>query len=493
MHNRIRQVAPVVVVVGVVTAVLIYLYNVSGTEAVGALQASGTVEAVEIIVAPETAGRVTEILVDEGDLVQAGDILFRLEDDIMQAQRDRVLAALQTAQAQLASVRAGATPEEIAAAEAAVTAANGSVAAAEAALTQAQINADSARIVEATESSVLKAEAVVAQAEAAAEIARANLAQAQAQLARLQAGARPEEIAIYQALLNQAESQFLLAENVHFVDFVDRGIGGWPEERARFQMESARGARDAAQAQLNLALAGASNEEIAAAVATVNAAQAQVDFAEAGVDIALAALAQAQGAPATTEDQVAVADAGIKAAEVQVEIAKGQLAQAEAQRDRLALGATAEEVDVLAAQVAQAEAELALIDVQMEKLVVTTAVSGIVMTRNIQPGETVQPGTVAFTIGQLDELTITVFVSEARYGQIKLGQTARVTADSFPGEIFTATVTRIADEAEFTPRNVQTESGRRTTVFAVKLTVTGTGGKLKPGMPADVEFVGSGE
>lgn len=489
MHNRIRKIAPVVVVVAVVTAVLIYLYSVSGAEEVGALQASGTVEAVEIITAPEMAGRVTEILVDEGDQVQAGDVLFRLEDDIMQAQRNRVLAALNTAQAQLTKVRAGATPEDIAAAEAVVSAARGSVAAAEAALTQAQINADSARVVEETESSVSSAEAAVAQAEASAGIARANLAQAQAQLARLQAGARPEEIAAYQARLNQAQSQFLLAESVHFVDFVDRGLGGWPEERARYQMESARGARDAAQAQLDLVRAGASAEEIAAAVAAVSAAQAQVEFAEAGVDKANAALVQSQGAPMTTEDQVAVADAGVQAALVQVEIAKGQLAQAEAQRDRLALGATAEDIAVLESQVAQAEAELALIDVQIEKLVVTTAVSGIIMTRNIELGETVQPGTAAFVIGQLDELTITVFVSEARYGQIKLGQAARVTADSFPGEAFTATVTRIADEAEFTPRNVQTESGRRTTVFAVKLTVSGTDGQLKPGMPADVEFV----
>lgn len=488
MHNRIRKVAPVVVVVGVVTAVLIYLYNVSGTEAVGALQASGTVETVEIVVAPEMAGRVTEILVDEGDLVQAGDVLFRLEDSIMQAQRNRALAGLQTAQAQLTKVRAGATPEDIAAAEAVVAAARGSVAAAEAALTQAKINAGSARVVEATESSVTAAEAAVAQAEASAGIARANLAAAQAQLARLRAGARPEEIAAYQARLNQAESQFLLAENVHFADFVDKGIGGWPEERARYQMESARGARDAAQAQLDLVLAGASAEEIAAAAAAVSAAQAQVEFAEAGVAMAQAALAQSQAAPVTTEDQVAVADAGVQAAQVQVEIAKGQLAQAEAQRDRLALGATAEEVTVLESQVHQAEAELALIDVQMERLVVVTAVSGIIMTRNIEPGEIVQPGTAAFVIGQLDDLTITVFVSEERYGQITLGQEAQVTADSFPGEVFTAMVTRIADKAEFTPRNVQTEAGRRTTVFAVKLTVTDADSKLKPGMPADVVF-----
>ncbi|MCP4426539.1 MAG: HlyD family efflux transporter periplasmic adaptor subunit [Chloroflexi bacterium] len=486
MHNRMRKIGPVVIVVAAVTAVLIYLYNVSGAEESGALQASGTVEAVEVIIAPELAGYVVEILADEGDAVAAGDVLFRLEDDIMQAQRGRALAALETAQAQLTMALAGATPEDLAAAEAVVAAARGSVAAAEAALTQAEINAESARVVEETESSVMAAEAAVAQAEAQVAIAQANLAGAQAHLARLQTGARPEEIAALQAQVNQAEAQRLLAESVHFADFIDRGIGGWPEERARYQLDSAAGARDAAQARLDLANAGVASQDIAAAVAVVNAAQAQVAFAEAGVDAAQARLAQSQAAPEMTEDQVAVADAGVQAARVQVEIAKGQLAQAEAQRDRLSLGVTAEEVAVLESQVAQAEAELTLIDTQMEKLAVRTAVSGVILTRHIQPGEVVQPGAVAFTLVQLDELTITVFVTEERYGQISLGQSVEVTVDSFPGETFAATVTRIADEAEFTPRNVQTEDGRRTTVFAVKLSVEDTNGKLKPGMPADV-------
>ena len=64
----------------------------------------------------------------------------------------------------------------------------------------------------------------------------------------------------------------------------------------------------------------------------------------------------------------------------------------------------------------------------------------------------------------------------------------RVTADSFPGEQFSARVVHIADQAEFTPRNVQTESGRRTTVFAVKLAIANAGGVLKPGMPVDARI-----
>jgi HlyD family secretion protein len=85
---------------------------------------------------------------------------------------------------------------------------------------------------------------------------------------------------------------------------------------------------------------------------------------------------------------------------------------------------------------------------------------------------------------------MTVYVPEDRYGRIQLGQQAAITVDSFPGESFSGTVQRIAEQAEFTPRNVQTAEGRASTVFAVELSIANESGKLKPGMPADVDFEG---
>jgi HlyD family secretion protein len=66
-----------------------------------------------------------------------------------------------------------------------------------------------------------------------------------------------------------------------------------------------------------------------------------------------------------------------------------------------------------------------------------------------------------------------------------------VTVDSFPGRVFAGKVTHIADQAEFTPRNVQTVEGRKNTVFAIKLTLENPDLALKPGMPADVNFSAS--
>ena len=129
------------------------------------------------------------------------------------------------------------------------------------------------------------------------------------------------------------------------------------------------------------------------------------------------------------------------------------------------------------------------IDVQSERLEVKAAVDGSLLVRNIQPGEVIQTGTAAMTIGELENLTVTVYIPQERYGQINLGDLAKLTADSFPDQTFDAVVVRIADRAEFTPRNVQTQEDRRTIVFAVELAVNDQSGKLKPGMPADVEFV----
>ncbi|MBI5353503.1 MAG: efflux RND transporter periplasmic adaptor subunit [Chloroflexi bacterium] len=138
--------------------------------------------------------------------------------------------------------------------------------------------------------------------------------------------------------------------------------------------------------------------------------------------------------------------------------------------------------------VTQAEASLSLLDTQLAKLVIVAPMDGVILARNVEPGEFVQPGAVALTMADLTNLTITVYVPENLYGQIGLGQIAEVRVDSFPDITFTATVVHIADQAEFTPRNVQTVEGRSSTFYAIKLKVEDPEGKLKIGMPADVVF-----
>jgi len=137
----------------------------------------------------------------------------------------------------------------------------------------------------------------------------------------------------------------------------------------------------------------------------------------------------------------------------------------------------------------QAQANLNLLDAQMAKLTIYAPMDGIVLTRNVDAGEFIQSGVAAITMANTNELTVTIYVPEDQYGKISLGQQIQLSVDSFPGKTFSATVSWITDQAQFTPRNVQTVQGRSSTVYAVKLKVSAPEGKLKIGMPADVAFV----
>jgi multidrug resistance efflux pump len=148
----------------------------------------------------------------------------------------------------------------------------------------------------------------------------------------------------------------------------------------------------------------------------------------------------------------------------------------------------AKALDQAKSALSQAEANLSLVEAQIAKLAVNAPMDGVILTRNVEPGEFVQPGAIALTMADLSNLTITVYIPEDRYGLISLGQTADVKVDSFPDMTFAATVVHIADQAEFTPRNVQTVEGRSSTMYAIKLNLQDPEGKLKIGMPADVVF-----
>lgn len=140
-------------------------------------------------------------------------------------------------------------------------------------------------------------------------------------------------------------------------------------------------------------------------------------------------------------------------------------------------------------QVQQAKAMLRTSEVKLKDTVIYAPLSGIVLRKNVEEGETVSAGTPVFTIGDLDHPWIKVYVKEDKLGLVKLGHQARVMTDTFPGKVYQGTVTYIASEAEFTPKNVQTREERVKLVFGVKVSVKNRDSELKPGMPADVKIL----
>lgn len=413
MHlERIRRILPVALLVVLVAAGLIYLTVVSGNGE-GPLSASGTVEAVRVGVASEVPGRVLEVLVEEGQTVEAGAPVLRLDSRLLEAQRERAVAG----------------------GKAAVAAAELEQIAAQQALDAVHENASLA----------------TAQAELALANARKALDDAQRIRTYQQKGNRAT-----QETLDAAKAAVTLAEDaLNRAQAAYDRVGSLPADNpqraaARAGLEAARKQRDAAQASLNWYKGEPSDIDQAILDAKVSLTLAQLSDAE-----------------RRYEDLTLGPDPDL-------------LTQAEA---RLVLAQAQ-----LAAARAQAKVDAETIDLQLDKLLVRAPLGGVVLARSIEPGEVLLAGAQALSIGQLDQLTISVFLPEDRYGQVNLGDHVQVTADAFPGESFDAVVTRIADQAEFTPRNVQTAEGRRTTVFSLQLTLTDTGGKLKPGMPADVTF-----
>ncbi len=253
-------------------------------------------------------------------------------------------------------------------------------------------------------------------------------------------------------------------------------------------VDQATAAQAAAQAQLDMGLAGPRSEEIAAAEGAVRAAAAQVDIARAGLEAVESAIALELGPNTPTEHDLA-------AAEAQIEMAEGHLEQAQAQLVMISTGATIYEHAILEAHVEQASAALAAaeaalqsIDIEIENASVYSPIDGVIIQRLINPGEIAAPAAALFLIADLGELTLTVFVPEAELGKVELGQRTNVSVDAYE-QIFEGVVTHIASSAEFTPRNVQTQEERVHMVFAVKVRLDNADGLLRPGMPADATFV----
>lgn len=210
----------------------------------------------------------------------------------------------------------------------------------------------------------------------------------------------------------------------------------------------------------------------------VNASTAQVD----GLQAQLNQLYRQHANPQQLNTQLSE----LIALEAQL---NAQLRAADVQVTALKAGLTLEEIAAIEAKVNQARAGYRALVAKRKMYSLTAPMDGTVVDILQQPGEIAAQGAPLLTLADLEDLTVTVYVPESRLGDIWRDQEVRIAVDSFPEETFRGTVAYIADEAEFTPRNVATVEERQTLVFAVDIHLRQVNGKLKPGMPADVTFI----
>lgn len=443
-HNRPPVPVIIMVLLVLLGAAAYFLWPQFQPAAQTGLTASGTVETVQTSIAPEVAGKVLEVLVEEGDLVSAGDVLLRLDPSLLEAQRELAAASLASAQA--------------------------AVTTAEAALAVAQAQFDLAAQAALTEEAAIRA----------ADWTLSNPADFDQPAWYF---TRAEQLAAAETELAAAQESLQTAQER--LKFYEQKAAGTDFLLAEQKLASARAAWQIAQDILNTT-SGADQELRDAAQTRFDDAQADLKDAQTEYDDALTTEGAQDILTARAELRVAQERADraadvLRSLQTGLNSPKALAAQKLVEQSKAALSQAQ-------TAVRQAEANLKVIETQIAKLIITAPENGVILTRSIQPGEVVSPGSVAFTLANLSDLTLTVYIPEDRYGEVSLGQTVRVTVDSFPTETFRATVVQISDQAEFTPRNVQTVEGRKTTVFAIKLHLEDPEGKLKPGMPADVEF-----
>jgi multidrug resistance efflux pump len=480
--NHKRPPIPAIILVLLVVAVGGYfIYSQSVNQNTGALTASGFIEATQVNVAPELAGKVTEVLAEEGQSVSTNDPLLRLDPSLLTAQRDVAAASLASAKS------AGLINQNalnVAQAQYQVTL--------DAALAQDKkvrlgdwYSEDQQRFDQPNWYFTRAEQAQAAQIQV--DEASKAMADAKAKLADVEQSLDKADFLAAEQRLLKARLAYLVNKDVD-TRAQNAIIGDAPITRYNLRnCAKDKGYHYASPRLMNQTHGCTGDEHLTkASEALYNNAKDELDNAQrayndllttqAARDVlqARADVSVAQERYDTVTDRLRALQTGNQSPNVTA--AQRVVDQAQAAYDQSQKA------------VAQAEANLALLDTQIAKLTISSPMEGVVLTRNVEPGEFVQPGATAFVLGQLSDLTITVYIPEDRYGEISLGQQAIVTVDSFPGVTFKAEVIHIADQAEFTPRNVQTVEGRSSTVFAIKLKVTDSENKLKIGMPADVVF-----
>jgi len=244
------------------------------------------------------------------------------------------------------------------------------------------------------------------------------------------------------------------------------------------ERHAAESQRAAAAARLAELEAGFRSEEIAEARAALRAATERAANAAREAERARrlfegGAISERQRDGAATALEVADADRAAAA-------------------ERLALVETGPRSEQIAAQravVAQAAATLARVDAALDQTVIRAPFAGRVTIRHREPGETVAAGAPVVSLSDHADRWVRIYIRGDEVGRLALGQAAEITADAFPDRTYRGEVIYISDEAEFTPRTVQTTEERVKLVYRVKVRITGDEAlDLKPGQPADVRL-----
>ncbi len=155
------------------------------------------------------------------------------------------------------------------------------------------------------------------------------------------------------------------------------------------------------------------------------------------------------------------------------------------QRDVAMERSAQQDIEVAKANTRNASENLKLATIMLGYTTLRAPFSGVILTRQTELGEVMQPGTPVVTLADLDHVWLRAYVAETDLGRIRWGQAATVHTDTYPDRAYPGQISFISSEAEFTPKSVETHKERVTLVYRIKIDVENPRHELKPGMPAD--------
>jgi HlyD family secretion protein len=242
-------------------------------------------------------------------------------------------------------------------------------------------------------------------------------------------------------------------------------------------IEGRRARLAAAEAQLRNLERGARTAEIEAAEADLRTAEAEAVRAARDLNRLQSLL-----------DAGAISGQQLDAARAAAQVAAGRR---DAAREALRLmrqGSRPELVSAARAEVASARAAVQSAERTAGDLTLTAPVNGVVVSRNAEPGEVINPGQSVVTIADPTRPFVRIYVNQRSLPLIRRGGAASVTLDAFPDRRFPGQVAAINPRAEFTPRVALTEDEREDLLFGVKVELTDASGMLKAGLPVTVRI-----
>jgi HlyD family secretion protein len=470
--------------------------SVAGTGSVAAAQS--------LDLAFQTSGTVTEMLVEEGDQVQVGQLLAQLDDRELRLKVADAQASLQSAQARLAQAKQGnSTPEDIAASQAGVA--------------NAEANLQKARTGNTTAADIAGAEAQLrsaqAQLDALKNPAVANLSAAELKLTQAQndldsartsasAAKTNAELSMRQAADNLTKAQAAYASAKQNWDYV-QATGADPANPKTTDPATGKEKKN----KLNEVQKRQYYETFVQAEASMHSAEKELTSAQVSYDKSRqdeivqiqrteATLADAQRQldalknPTATDlvqaqasvDQANANLQKLRQGGTQADIAAAQASvdQAKANLQKLTAPATETDLQVQQAGVAQAEQALKQAQLALEQATLKAPFAGVITAVNIVPGSGATTGTAAISLIDRSTLHVDMALSENDVARVQIGQPVTITIDALDDWTAQGMVSYIAPAATISNGVV---------TYPVRVSFPDTEARVKVGMTANISIV----